>query len=1293
MILGVALACPAVFGASGDRPIQNFGYPGSGEIRTHWAAARTESGRIIASGNGLVELRGGKWAQLTTEGGFDWQSLLADGDGRVWAGATNEIGVFEPDAGGTMRYRSLTSLLPEEAHEPGDIWGIHATGSGAVFVGKSWVVKTDGKSATSWFVPVERRLFSWIDGGLVCIGDEDGNVFRIAEGGPEPVSSSAPETNPGLMWSENFEGTDWIAISDKGLASAASAGTEAFAPLNKLLRRIAMVSAQRIDDGRLAVATYYGGLLLIDTRTGEFEQIAQPEGLSSSSVVGILHSGNGWLWVATTRGIDRVATAGAVTRIRNDSDVDGVVLRAVDRVGDSVVISTDSGRYALRLDGAQREITKLSPWWFLSQAKLGGQVIGGTMGGLYAVVDGKTKQMVPETEDVNTVVVPANSGDLVIYSTKSAIRAARRVDGRFVVVAKHPMDAQTTSMAEGIDGDIWFAAGNSVERISLAASGDRFVLRSVHAIRDGGRIPAPKARLFAVGGSILALRDGVLLGIDPSSGEFRPIPAFRDVEFADVVSTAEHGAWALARPIRAYADSPRLVRLHAGAAGQITAEAVDAPGVLSMGMLRNIHLADLEEGGFEIWIGATDGILRVDPERLTTAPGPPALTVQMARTVEGSSNTVMDSVSEFHSTENSFSFGWSAPYMIPGDLVVETRIVGAEEKWTPAGDRTTREFTGLGEGSYVFEARAVDALGRPGPVASRAFTVLPPWYRTPWAVSGFCVAVLSVGWIAWLMRIRVARRRAEELEELVDTRTRELARVNAEMTRFIARMNHEIRNPLNGLLGAVGVLEQFKHAGREGRMIQILRACADHLGAVVEDVLDFSNIEGGRIVVQDRAFPVAEMLEAVPRMMLAESERTGTEVVTTIAPDVPPVVVADPDRIRQILVNFLGNALKFAPGEPVHVEVTTTSVDESPCLRFAVRDHGPGISEADKKSLFLMFERGKNPAKSKVRGMGIGLATCRLLARRMGGEVGVISGLGEGSEFFLRLPLRVEAGVAPAPEAEPQVDLHGLACLIVEDQEFNRVILSDMLKRLGCTVDEAADAETALKLAAMNRYDVVFTDLALPDAAPGEILKMLKEQQAASHTPVPALVVTTAYATENVRQTCLGAGATAFLAKPLAASKVLAVLREIDSARRPAASMATPEPAHASAERVIFHLARIRGCDVASMAAEIAGNIDEEVRRLRAGATTANSREVAHRAHRLLSLSALADYPELAGVAAGIQNEARDGRVPAANRLEALVAAAAGAGAKLASITSAAAPGAQSRAQGRSESTASSHSD
>jgi signal transduction histidine kinase/CheY-like chemotaxis protein len=667
----------------------------------------------------------------------------------------------------------------------------------------------------------------------------------------------------------------------------------------------------------------------------------------------------------------------------------------------------------------------------------------------------------------------------------------------------------------------------------------------------------------------------------------------------------------------------------------------------------------------------------------------------MSRNEEGVTRTVLGDDVELPNRHEFISFSWSVPGTIPAEIFVETRLLGADGRWVAAGDRSSRDFSGLGDGAYRFEVRAVDALGKPGPISSMAFTVLPPWYRTPTALTAFAVIAILLGWTTWEAKARTARRRSEELEGLVEDRTRELERVNAEKTRFIARMNHEIRNPLNGLLGAIGILEQYSHRGREGRMIHILRACADHLGAVVEDVLDFSSIEGGRIVVQDRAVSISAMLEAVPRMLHAESERTGTEIITTIAPDVPAVVIADPDRIRQILMNFVGNALKYAPGEPVHVEVTAASQDGAQSLRFAVRDHGPGISETDKGMLFSMFERGKGAKGRNARGMGIGLATCRLLARRMGGEVGVISGLGEGSEFYLKLPLKVEAGVTPLPETQPQAERFKIACLIVEDQEFNRVILRDMLDRFGCKVDEAPSAETALRLAALNRYDVVFTDLELPDAAPGEVLNMLRNQQSAANTAVPTLVVTTAYATENVRQMCLDAGATAFLAKPLSSSKMLAVLREIDAARRPAPSVETPvqEPAVGTGNAFVAQLARIRGCSVETVACEIARNIADEMRMLRASVESENSRETAHHAHRLLSLSALAITPELAGVATGIQHDAREGRLPAEGRLAALDAAVTAARNKLAAIKSGAAAGERNRGPGRNEPTASSRSD
>jgi hypothetical protein len=231
VLLGLTFGAQ-VFGVGGDHPVQNFEYRGSGTIRTHWAATRTESGRIIASGNGLVELRAGQWSQLTTEGNFDWQSLLADEEGRIWAGAQNEIGVFEPDAGGELHYRSLLPLLSEDARAVGAVWNIHASDRGVVFVGGGWVIRTDGKNASSWSIPVRRRLFSWIESGFVFIGAEAKTVFRIAEGGPEQVAVPELEANRGFLWAENLGAGDWIAVPDAGLSSAASAGPEIFAPLN-----------------------------------------------------------------------------------------------------------------------------------------------------------------------------------------------------------------------------------------------------------------------------------------------------------------------------------------------------------------------------------------------------------------------------------------------------------------------------------------------------------------------------------------------------------------------------------------------------------------------------------------------------------------------------------------------------------------------------------------------------------------------------------------------------------------------------------------------------------------------------------------------------------------------------------------------------------------------------------------------------------------------------------------------------------------------------------------------------
>ena len=1277
-----------------SHPVQVFENRTKSDVRVFWAATRAESGRIFGSNQGLVELVGGEWRRLTTEGDFEWQTLYPDDRGRIWSAAATEFGVYEPDAGGVLHYRSLTALIPESAGGIGDTWGIHPFDESVVFVGRGSILKTNGHAAELWELPCERRLYSWIDNGALYIADEGEGVYRMTHNGPVAVSPPTAGKSKRYFWSENLTRPDWILSTHVGFETAESGASGTFSELNKVWLGAAAVQQTRLEDGRLAVATYFGGLFLVDTATGAFEQLSLSEGLSSAAVLGLYPEGGRWLWLATNRGVDRVAISGAVATLRNGSGIDGVVLRGVERKGSEAIITTDSGRFAVPLTGPASEIRQLGQRWFHGLARLGSETLAGGFEGLFSIDGEQTKRVIFEADDVESIVVPANSTDLIIYSTGPAVRAAVRRDGRLLVTATEEMGAYIESMVEDPNGDLLVAAGGRVSRLSLAATGDRFVERASHSIPDHVRSTTARTKLFAVGQSVFGICDGVLLAIDPGGHALLPVSTLEGVEFVGAASARDGVAWALARPQRHPAESPRLVRLSLGGT-ELVAEEMDAPGVLTLGTLRNIHYVEAGTGSPEIWIGASEGILRVDPAHISAVKPSPALALSTTRTGPDAADRVYTGDTILNYRENALAFEWSGPGTVAGDLMVETRLVGADERWLPAGSATTREFAGLGDGDYVFEARAIDAVGRPGPIVSRVFTILPPWYRTTGSLVGFGVSAIVIAAAGWMWRSRAMRRRAEELEGLVESRTRELERVNAEKTRFIARMNHEIRNPLNGLLGAIGILEHSESSKTGSRMIQILRACADHLGAVVEDVLDFSNIEGGKIVLQDRAYSVASMVEAVPRMLVAEAERTGTEVSVRISPDVPPVAVGDPDRIRQILVNFLANALKYAPGEPVQLEVSVVEVESAPWLRFAVRDHGPGISEADKQALFSMFERGREGMRRNARGMGIGLATSRLLARRMGGEVGVISGLGEGSEFFLRLPLKVESA-AVSGEGTGLPELGRLTCLIIDDQEFNRIVLRNMLERLGCSVDEAAEIDTALGLASLNRYDVVFTDLDLPGAAPGEILKRLVSRRPAAGEKAPALVVTTAYATENVRQTCLAAGAHAFLPKPLAANKVAEVLRQIDGARMPTTAAHTEARGSSEGARggaFLNHLASIRNCEPGVVAAEVASNITAEVEAIGRGVRNSNVREVAQQAHRLLSIAALADSPALAAEAAAIQNDAREGRLPGAMRIASLARAAVDARTRLAAVISSGAAGGQNRGPGHNESTASSRSD
>lgn len=332
----------------------------------------------------------------------------------------------------------------------------------------------------------------------------------------------------------------------------------------------------------------------------------------------------------------------------------------------------------------------------------------------------------------------------------------------------------------------------------------------------------------------------------------------------------------------------------------------------------------------------------------------------------------------------------SAVYGLRDTLRYQTLLEGVDQDWSAPSNLAELDLTNLREGRYTFKVRLVSNTGLVGEPTVLHFGIAPPWWRTPYAYGTYAIALalFLTGLYGW--RIRTVQQRAVALEDTVRERTQELEKANAAKAEFIASMSHEIRNPMNGLLGSVSALEDTPLDENQKDFVSTLRNCATFLSSLMEDVLDFSSIEAGVFTVNPKSCRPAEILESVAKMLATPAADAGAHFSITVDSALPARIFADPARIQQVVVNYATNALKFSGGGRVRLGAYADFEHVS----FMVGDDGPGISTEDQAVLFTRFSRLKTARNAGVPGAGLGLAVCRAVAERMGGTVGVASAPG-----------------------------------------------------------------------------------------------------------------------------------------------------------------------------------------------------------------------------------------------------------------------------------------------------------
>ncbi|HKI00772.1 MAG TPA: MHYT domain-containing protein [Thermoanaerobaculia bacterium] len=393
---------------------------------------------------------------------------------------------------------------------------------------------------------------------------------------------------------------------------------------------------------------------------------------------------------------------------------------------------------------------------------------------------------------------------------------------------------------------------------------------------------------------------------------------------------------------------------------------------------------------------------------------------------------------------------------------------------------------------------------------------------------------------------------------LVDRRTAELVRKRDEAVRenraksdFLAAMSHEIRTPLNGVIGMADLLASGPLAPEQRDQAETIRRSGQTLLAILNDILDWAKIEAGRLEVE--RLPVDARAAAADTVALYRSQvrEGGGELILDWPETVPRQVLADPIRVRQVLLNLVSNALKFAPGGTVTV---AASASEEERLAIAVRDTGIGMDKAQRARLFRPFTQGDASTTRRFGGTGLGLAITARLLEAMGGTIAVASAPGCGSTFTVRLPLASEpaiedAAVSPVspspPTLQPGAVPRRRRILVAEDSPVNRKVAQAMLEYLGTTVECVEDGYEAVEATARAAYDLVLLDIFMPVLDGLAAARAIRAREAADGGGRQRLVALTANAFAADREACEAAGMDGFLAKPITLDSLHALLKTV----------------------------------------------------------------------------------------------------------------------------------------------------
>lgn len=1177
----------------------------------------------IANEAGLLKFDGEHWSQMPATGQASYISSIAiDTKDRIWISGLKSIGYYSTDSRGNYTFNDLTdsiSVLPQSS-DFGVFWKLYAHDQYIYLITSKHVLRWDGASWRTWDFQEQRRILpSWIDDKLYIYARGTG-LFYLNGDEFETVIQETPQIESGIISIIDMTENGLLCASrDNGLFYIKDGEIEQL-PIN--FENPKVIVTRKLSNGTIAIGTEDKGVLIMN-QSGQFVSHINH---NSSFIYHIEESHDGTIWVTS---MDAILQIPDITLTSYSDSAHDIVRHQQDlyytNISELKIIDSQA---AGALPTSRTLKQKVSAVWDLHST--GTDLLYGDSHSFGVIPSNGNDLLVTHLRQV-MYLYPSWKDTTIIYSndTPNISRWKNDSSGWKYLDSLPGFETGALSCIELPNSKLLISEENSPLSIADWSSPETIIsLGRAHGLPD----KFIWAQCLRIDECVIVISDKGLFHYDNDTETFHHDPALgndlgTDAYGLESCPAAGNDGWILRLP-SVEQNHNQVGHLSVAENHRFAWTPLQLPSLHLAGKVEAL-LHEKTDSSEILWVGGSKDLLRYDLSNMPDHPAPATrLTAireqESKQTYYNGAGSSPDNL-EWEYPQKTLRIEYAT---LPAPIIVQcyqTRLMGFNESWAEPSKLTFRDFTNLSHGDYTFEARTVDEFGRIGESASLRFTILPPWQSTVYAKVFYGAAASFALFIVGRLRSRKLRIRNEQLNALIHERTVELEqqklqliKANRAKQNFLASMSHEIRNPLNGILGITRILkEKEQQQGQSSEQITHLHTCSTHLHQLLGQTLDYSSLDAGMLRTRTESFDPLTVLDEVIQIQNDMAQTKGIKL-TLKKPALTFRWKGDPVFLRQILINLVSNGIKYTPTGSVSLNLNYQKVEDHIQACFEVLDTGPGIPTDKQAFIFEEFTRLPDSEASQIPGTGLGLAISSQMAQLMGGRLELDGDTPNGARFLLYLEFGVDLYAPRKKRAEApdnQQMLEGKRVLIADDMDFNRYVSTVVLRSMGAEIDQAENGLVALDMLRSVTYDIAILDINMPKMSGPEAVEVFLQDH---NGPSPTFIALSAYTTPQTEEKCIAAGFNHFIEKPLEPEKLKKLLQ-----RHQIQTESPPE------QSLLSYLSKNSTKPLEALHAEYRKSFKQELANLQLTLINDDTNEQRDVIHKLLGLASINRTPKI----------------------------------------------------------------